>query len=291
MRRWSIPGFLVAALLVGLAGGYAGAVIGYGSKNEKPVAGETAYERVLRTGTVRCGYAISPPRMIKDPNTKQISGLDYDTWQSVGSQLGLKIEWTEEAGWGNFIEGLRTGRYDAFCSAMFPDAARSKFLSLTQPIMYSIEKAYVRADDHRFDGDLEKINGPEISLPVIDGDVSAFAFKERFPKARMLSLPQTATVSDMFMAVTSGKADVILLDSPMFDALNANNPGKLRVLENVPPALIFANVYGFAPEELKLRDIVNVALRTLIDNGALEKLTKKYPGEYLFARKNYEVGT
>lgn len=94
---------------------------------------ESAYDRVIRTGTIRCGYAISPPVMVQDPNTKKLSGLDYDLWQEIGKDLGLKIEFVEEAGWGNFIEGLRSNRYDAFCTELWPDPewpwVRGYFLS------------------------------------------------------------------------------------------------------------------------------------------------------------------
>lgn len=77
---------------------------------------ETAYDRIMKSGEIRCGYAISPPAMVQDPNTGEISGMDYDIWQEIGKELGVKIVWPEEAGWGNYITGLNSGRYDAFCS-------------------------------------------------------------------------------------------------------------------------------------------------------------------------------
>ncbi|MCB1551812.1 MAG: ABC transporter substrate-binding protein, partial [Alphaproteobacteria bacterium] len=66
---------------------------------------EKAYDRVVESGVIRCGYGISPPVMVKDPNTGVMSGLDVEIWNEIGKELGLKIEWAEEAGWGNFIEG------------------------------------------------------------------------------------------------------------------------------------------------------------------------------------------
>ncbi len=273
-------------LLVGLVSGVLGAKLA--TAPLAPKASESAYERVIHTGVLRCGYAIAPPRVVKDPNTGKISGLDYDIWQRIGDMLGLKVEWIEEAGWGNFIEGMRTGRYDAFCSAMFPDDSRSKFLSLSTPIMYSFARAYVKANDHRFDGDLHKINAPTVSLPVIDGDVSVTASKTKFPRARLLTLPQTATVSDMILSVTTGKADALFLDEAMFSDFDKSNPGALRLLENVPPAFTFPLYFGFNAREISLRDMVNVALRSIIDDGSMEMLGKAYSADYAIARKNYE---
>lgn len=34
---------------------------------------ESAYECVMRTGTLRCGYILLPPEMNKDPNTGALS--------------------------------------------------------------------------------------------------------------------------------------------------------------------------------------------------------------------------
>lgn len=249
---------------------------------------ESAYDRVVTSNTLRCAYGISPPALVKDANTGKISGLDYDIWQEIGKELGLKIEWSEEAGWGNFIEGLKSGRYDAFCSEIWADPARSKFLSLTQPLLYSILNTYVRAGDHRFDGNLEKISSPQVIIPAIEGDVSVAMAQSRFPDAKILSLPQTSTVSDMFMAVMSKKADVIFLDQALFVSLNANNKGALVQLKNVPASFVFASYYGVNSGEIQLRDMIDVALQTLIDDGRLEKMAKKYSVDYKVPRKHYQ---
>jgi ABC-type amino acid transport substrate-binding protein len=248
---------------------------------------ESAYDRVMRTGTIRCGYGISPPNLVRDENKGILSGLDYDVWQEIEKALDLKVEFTEEAGWGNFIEGLKTGRYDAFCSMLWPDAGRTRFLSLSQPVLYSFLRTYVRSDDHRFDGNLEKLNAPDVTIPAIEGDISVTMAETRFPKARTLALPQTATVSDMFMAVTSKKADAIFVEKAMFDLLNKENKGVLRELEKVPNSFVFASRYGFAAKETQLRDMVDVVLQTMIDDGKMEMLVRKYIPDGAVPKRNY----
>jgi cystine transport system substrate-binding protein len=227
--------------------------------------------------------------MVQDPNTKQLSGLDYDIWQEIGKDLGLKIEFTEEAGWGNFIEGLKTDRYDAFCTELWPDPARSKFLSLTIPVLYSSLKTYVRVDDHRFDGDIERINAAGAIIPAIEGDVSVAVSQARFPQAKIHYLPQTATVSDMLMAVKSKKADVIFLDRAMFTGFEKENPGVLRELSGIPPAFVFGSYFGVMSGETRLRDMINVSLRSMIDDGRMERLAKKYSADYIIPQKNYQA--
>lgn len=248
---------------------------------------ETAYDRVVASGVIRCGYGISPPVLVQDPNTKVISGLDFDIWQEIGKELGLKIDFVEEAGWGNFIEGLRGGRYDAFCSEMWADPSRTRFLSLTRPVLYSSLKTYVRADDRRFEGNLERINDPAIKIPVIDGDVSVAVSQGRFPRAGLLTLPQTATVSEMMESVKTGKADVIFLDQGMIGSFEKTNPGVLRAVGNVPPAFVFGSYYGVLSGETQLRDMINVALQAIIDDGRMERLARAYSSEYVIPQKGY----
>lgn len=249
---------------------------------------ESAYERVVSTQTIRCGYAISPPLLVKDPNNGTISGLDYELWNIIGQELGVKIEWTEEAGWGNFIEGLKTGRYDAFCSELWPDPARSKFLSLTDPVIFSFLEAYTRAGDTRFDGQLDKVNDPSVKIPAVEGDVSATMAQKGFPNAKIDYLPQTATVADMFMSVISKKSDVIFIDQAMIAGLDKNNKNALRKVKNVPPAFTFASYYGVLAGEYQLRDMVNLALRTAKNDGRLEKLAKKYSASYVVPQKDFK---
>jgi ABC-type amino acid transport substrate-binding protein len=248
---------------------------------------ESAYDHVMRTQTIHCGYAISPPILVQDPNTKIISGLDYDIWKIIGSELDLKVEFVEEVGYGNFIEGLRTNRYDAFCSGIWADPARIKFLSLTEPVTYSFLKAYVRTDNHRFDGNLEKIDSPDVTIPAVDGDVSVKMAQSRFPQAKIHYLPQTATVSEMIMAVQTKKADVVFLDQGMTKDFEAKNPGVLRALTDVPAPYVFSSHFSVLSGEIQLRDMIDVVLRKMIDDGRMERLAKKYSEEYVVPLKNY----
>lgn len=248
---------------------------------------ESAYDRVIRTQTIRCGYGVSPPVLVVDPNTKAVSGLDYDVWQEIGKELDLRVEFTEEAGWGNFIEGLQTGRYDAFCSELWADAGRARYASLTIPVMYSFLKAYVRTEDHRFDGDLEKINVPEAKIPAIEGDVSVKMAKDRFPRATIYSLPQTATVSDMLMAVKSKKADAVFLDPAMVRGFEKENPGVLRLLDGVDAPYVFPSFYAVRSGEIQMRDMIDVALRKIIDDGRMERMARRYSADYVLPRKGF----
>ena len=84
---------------------------------------ETAYERVLRTGTIRCGYGVGAPYVEMDPNTKKMKGFAVDVATAIAKRLNLNIEWTEEAGWGGIVPALNDGRVDLGCSSLWMTAS------------------------------------------------------------------------------------------------------------------------------------------------------------------------
>ena len=54
-----------------------------------PKEKESVYERVIRTGKIRCGYAVWQPVLMKDPNTGAFSGVYYDYMNLLAARLGL----------------------------------------------------------------------------------------------------------------------------------------------------------------------------------------------------------
>ncbi|MDR3423576.1 MAG: transporter substrate-binding domain-containing protein [Alphaproteobacteria bacterium] len=145
---------------------------------------ETAYDRVLQTGVLRCGYADWPPYVFtKDPTTGQVSGILADVTKAVAAKLNLKVDWAENTGWGSYIESLRSHRIDAFCSGVWRQGERGRYIGYGLPIFFSATYPYVAMNDHRFDKDLSAINHPDIRISAMDGEQSDIIAKDSFPKA------------------------------------------------------------------------------------------------------------
>lgn len=259
-------------------------------KDNDSTSQETAYERVVRTGILRCGYAQSPPVLIKDINTGELKGLNVDLMNELGKELGLKIEWAEETGWGTFIEGLNANRYDMFCSVLWPDPGRTKNMTLIGPVYYSFLDAFARADDTRFDGNLARMNESDITLPVIDGDISASMAKNSFPNARRLSLPQMATAADMMESILTKKADVFFFDAAMANSIPPDKRHLFRKVQDVPSAFVFGAYFGVKSGEWQLRDMIEVMLDRMIDDGRLAAMTTRYSKDYAVPAPYYDRG-
>jgi ABC-type amino acid transport substrate-binding protein len=251
-------------------------------------AKETAFERVVRTGVLRCGYGISPPILVKNSNTGKLQGSDVEIMNAIGKKLGLKVEWAQEAGWGSFIEDLRSNRYDVMCTGVWPDAARIKFLALTRPVYYDRMLAYVREGDMRFEGDLTKANSATVTIAAVEGDASIDLVRQHFPQAKILALPQMAQVGDMLMSLTTKKADIIFLDPVRSAEFQKNNPQRIRQVLGVEPVQVFGVSIGVNAGETQLRDMLDTALRELINNGTVARELAKISSNLIPPAKGLE---
>jgi len=267
---------LVMAFVAGMVGAW-GYVAATGGAPTSPMAAkqETAFERVMRTGTIRCGYAYAEPLVIRDPTTGQMSGMGHDVMEAMAKALSLKVEWTEEVGWASFPTALSSGRIDAFCTGAWPTAGRARATDHTYPFSFQSYYAYVRTDDPRFDGNISEINKPEVSIAFLDGDASSNIAKSDFPLAKSLSLPQLVSVDEVFVNVAMHKADVALLCPAWLVKYEANNPGKIRQVQSAP-IRVFGNVFFIAQGEDKLRQMLNTALTEQLSSGAVERIIAKY---------------
>ncbi len=277
----ALAGFFSAKM----AGGYAA---GSATKHE------TVFERVLRTGTIRCAYATYEPEIVKDPNTGKLSGYVYDIVEEIGRRLNLKVEWTNELGFGfqNLPEDFRLNKFDAFCSGLIETAAYARLGLFSAPIDFVPEYALVRADDTRFDRSLESIDNPAIRIVTIDGEGSQIIAKEKFPAASIFSLPSISDVSMLLESVATGKADVAISSVGTTRGYIEHNPGKIKMIRCASiktwtqPAMVVPH------GEHDLKYAIDAAIRELSESGFIKKTIKKYePNEesYLMAIKPYRA--
>jgi len=237
---------------------------------------ETTYERVIRTGEIRCAYAVYEPPLIKDLNTGKLSGIFYDVMEEVGRRLNLKINWVEEVGYGTIAAGFETDRYDAFCNTVWPTPERSRAASFTIPLYYSPVDILIRADDHRFDSDPSKLNSPDYIFAVKDGDVSDTFVKQIFPNAKTTSIPDMADTSQLLVDVTNKKADAAINSPELLYQYLDKNPGALRDLTPDHPINAAPNTIMIKPDQYQFKMMLDVTLQGLLNSGFIDAELKKY---------------
>ena len=246
-------------------------------------AANQTYARVIATGTIRCGYAPFDPMLKVDPNTKAISGIAYEVMETIARNLGLKVEWVEEVGWGEFVTALEHDRFDAFCTGGWPNSQRARVIAFTNPFAYAQVGIYSRNDDHRFDNNLAAINHPNVRLSLLDGTTVALIAKQEFPNATVVSLPENASLADNFQNIATHKADIGIQDHATVSRIMLNNPGKFKLIPGSLGVRKFPAVFAVQRDEQQLLNMLNVALRELDDAGKLEPIIAAHepvPGAY-----------
>jgi len=264
------------------------------SKNEEGInpQKESVYERVMQTGTIRCGFVPWPLFSVKDPNTGVMSGVDVDYMDALGKALEFKITWTE-VGYGTFIEELKSDRIDMMCG-IWPNAARGKQVDFSKPINYSASAVFARFDDARFDADLSAINDPAYKVATIDGEIAQSIAASDFPRAKTVSLPQLSDNSLMLSNVANGKADVAFFDVPSGLEYMNQNPGKLKILHPESPVRIGANAIAVKKGQMDFLNMINTATDELMDSGVIERILRKhekYPESFYRVNKPYRKPT
>jgi ABC-type amino acid transport substrate-binding protein len=145
----------------------------------------TVYDRVLKTSEIRVGYISYSPSFIKDPNSGELSGIFYEVIESAVRNMDIKLNYTEEVSWGTMIEALNTGRVDIVVTGIWPTSTRGKKADFTNPIYYSVVRAYTKAGNTSFDGNKDMINSNDITISTIDGEMTSIIASSEFPNDKI----------------------------------------------------------------------------------------------------------
>ncbi len=255
---------------------------------------ESVLERVNASGILRCGYAVWPGIVDKDPNSGKLSGVFVDFMEELGRVAELKIEWAGEYGWADFIEALHADKIDAMCAGIWTNAVRGRRVLFSEPIAFESVVPIVRADDMRFDRALEKLNDPSVKLIVVDGESAKTVASGDFPKATQISLPQRTDASVMIAHVLNRKGDATFVDTYTAADFQTKNPGQIKIIPSPFPVRIFGLSIGLKLREDSLKAMLDNATRQLLWTGVVEKIILKNEAmsiALLRVRLPYETAT
>lgn len=246
---------------------------------------ETLYQRVMRTGTLRCGYFVMDSLMSRDPATGKLSGPGYDITEALAKNLSLKVEWTTEIGFAGLGEDLKNGRYDMLCTPLVPNAPRGRVMETSRTLFFQPVTIWLHKDDPR----LNEVNqawldNPTTSFISVDGTAFETIISNYFPHAKITSLPELTPLSDMFLELSGRKVDVMLMTHYNAVTYADKNNGVIRQygsrIVNTPP-------YAFAWKkgEPDFASMMNMAIEELIYNGVIDNIMNKYDPDGVFYKR------
>lgn len=281
---------------------FTGLLSGCANQQQAQNPNETAYQRVLRTKTIRAAWLTYPPAAMKNTVNGQMSGAFVDALNEIGKNLGLKVVWADgETPWGNQIEGLNADRYDIVGSPVWANYTRGTLTTLSKPLYYSGIGVYVRPSDARFPSDwsaltnaqrTKLLNSSSIRIATIDGETGDSIARTQFPDAKRVALPENAEISQLLLNVAGNKADVAFVEPYFAFEYLKSNPGSLRNMAAKAPIQVLGNCYMMKAGEWQFKQMMDVAIEQLQNSGEIDRLLETYekePGQFYRAALPYRI--
>ena len=242
---------------------------------------QSTYERVASSGKLRCGYILWPLTVEKDPNTGKLSGAYHEFVEKIAAEMGIKVEWTLEVPFADMFEALNSERVDAICAGIWPSEKRALHGEFTQPIAYQIVHAYARADDHRFDANLNFMNQAEVRIATIDGEMSQTIRARSAAQSTEYSMPKDTDGAQLLLSVASGKADLTFTEKGSAETYLRSNPNSIRIVSKDPLSAHGVTMV-LRKGEHEFKSAIDVATQALLLNGEIERILNSYDPDHKY---------
>jgi polar amino acid transport system substrate-binding protein len=243
-------------------------------------AGGSYWQGVQNAGVLRCGAAVAPPYVMRDPATGEYSGFFADLCRGFADALKVKPEFVDTT-WDNIVAGLQAGKWD-LSLALNRTPARAMAVQFSIPAMeYQISLAYNKENPKIPAGaaSVADIDKEGVTLAVMSGTAQDKAISAAVKNATILRLPGN---DETRLAVVSRRADILVDASDTNQLFTQSNPD-WAVAMNPTPALAKQGVAFGLPHQLTAADVevVNIFLEEKVATGEVDALIRKAVDEVL----------
>lgn len=210
------------------------------------------------------------PNEFFDEDGKTIIGMDADLADALGKTLGLEVE-KKNATFDSIIPGLAAGKFDIALSSFTDTKEREKQVDMVTYLTAgtSFYTTTAKPTDVQT---LEDLCGKKVAVQkgtVQQEDVEAQNKKCSTPIDIQVFTQQT----DVDLALTSGKAQIALADSPVAAYAVKQSNGKLKLTgkdyDSAPYGIAVSKKTGLTPA-------VQAAVQALMDNGTYKAILAKW---------------
>jgi polar amino acid transport system substrate-binding protein len=233
----------------------------------------------LKGRTIRAvtGNDFTPLNFV-DPKTGKAVGWEYDAVNEIGKRLNARIAWNVTS-WDAMIQAVRDGQFDVGMDGITITDERKQQVAFSDPYMRSQQFMLVRKEESRFKNAAEFGANPKLLIGSQAGTTNFYAAvynvldgNESNPRIKLFE-----TFGATVQALLAQDVDCVLMDAATGKGYIGANPDKLKIIGDP----LATEDYGFI---LKLgSDLIapfNAALKSMKDDGTLDKLTTKWFTEY-----------
>ena len=226
-------------------------------------------EKVKNTGILRVAFSNYPPALTYDYQYDNFSGIFYEIIVKIARNMGWKIRWSEETGYGVVIDGLDNNRFDVFGSPIWPIPERKKNANPSISLYSSEVYPWIRSDFKS-----KNLNNELIRVAVKENDISDYIYKKKFPNASCVFVPQLDSILDLLKFVAEDKTDFTFAEKAIVEIFNKNS--KVKLVPATKEAVeIFENTFLFRKGDDSLKNIFNREIGNMKADGTILKLIEK----------------
>ncbi|MGN7754911.1 substrate-binding periplasmic protein [Sinorhizobium sp. 22678] len=241
---------------------------------------EGYWQGVQKAGVLRCGAAVAPPYVMRDPASGNYSGFFADLCREFADALKVKAEFVDTS-WDNIVAGLQAGKWD-LSLALNRTPARAMAVQFSIPAMeYQISLAYNQENPKVPSGatSVADVDKKDVTLAVMSGTAQDKAITAAIKNATILRLPGN---DETRLALVSRRADILVDASDTNQLFTQSNP-EWAVALNPTPALAKQGVAFGLPHRLSAADVevLNIFLEEKVATGHVDELIRKAVDEVL----------
>jgi polar amino acid transport system substrate-binding protein len=237
---------------------------------------QTTSAETLRVG-MECTYA---PFNFKNANG-ELDGYDVDVAKGVAGLVGADLEFVCQK-WDGMIPALLANKFDLIAASMSITDKRKEKIDFSQPYRISVGRLVGKknAGYKLFDDAGKPIAANFAGLKVGMGRATTYAswFEAKLPDADVIFYDKSEA---MYLDLVNGRVDLIMTN-PMKAYLKFLSKEDGAGFEFASPQVDEREYFGVGvgiglrKGSDELRNRLNVALKTLTEDGSLEKYSRKY---------------
>lgn len=245
-----------------------------------PLKPEDTLSRIQNLGTLRVGYAITPPHTFLTPEGHP-TGESVQLVHQTASALGLKqVEWIL-TGYGSLTGELTARRFDLVACGTFPDIVNYPQITQSIPTFTTQSTLLVQTNNPlQLHSTLDLLQHPTARVAVISQSVQESQLLQNgFPADRLISAPNTVAAHAM---VQLSAADAFLLPQTSAQWILQHHPNTTTQpsspLPNTPtqPTSPIQGGFLFHKSDASLLQAWNHALTQTLNSREYQKLAHEF---------------
>jgi polar amino acid transport system substrate-binding protein len=239
-----------------------------GQAPSKASSDDGSLARVQKAGVLLWGADVvgGVPYVYEDPaHSGAYIGFEMEIARGVARELGVEPKLVVRA-WDTLIPELQRGSFDMAMNGIEDTPEREKLVRFSKPYYAYSQQMTVRRDNTTAKS-LADMKGKKVA--TLSGSAAEDILRG-IPGVNVVVEPE---ITYSYQALTDGKVDAVLLDTPIAAAYGATNPKLKNVGESMGEGRY---VIAFRTEDGSLQAAVNAALDKMRQDGTLKAIYVKY---------------